>query len=239
DCGHDRICACRLAPHARLASIVSRFRVVDRLGADGAGIELCGFLWSQNGASLVEAATRNCLWGIPDTCIHAIYSKPAMSVGPRALRIAAAKRCQSEAGTAYDQSPLHRPELAIPRQERGRPCNRFPGRSGCLGCPGQLTEPAGNQGCLTRRQACWSRARRCDNSDKTTALRIMAGLEPVSSGRVVMDAADVTHKEPGERDVAMVFQSYALNAHMTVGQIIGFPLEMVGVKPAEKLAFAA
>jgi multiple sugar transport system ATP-binding protein len=70
-------------------------------------------------------------------------------------------------------------------------------------------------------------------SGKTTALRIMAGLEPVSDGRVLMDGADVTHKEPGERDVAMVFQSYALYPHMTVGQNIGFPLKMVGVKPAE------
>src|SRR5262245_43476949 len=70
-------------------------------------------------------------------------------------------------------------------------------------------------------------------SGKTTALRIMAGLEPVSSGRVMMDGADMTHKEPGERDVAMVFQSYALYRHMTVAQNIGFPLKMVGVKPAE------
>ena len=65
-------------------------------------------------------------------------------------------------------------------------------------------------------------------SGKTTALRIMAGLEPVSGGRVLMDGADVTHKEPGERDVAMVFQSYALYPHMTVAQNIGFPLKMVG-----------
>ena len=70
-------------------------------------------------------------------------------------------------------------------------------------------------------------------SGKTTALRIIAGLEPVSGGRVVMDNADVTHKEPGERDVAMVFQSYALYPHMTVAQNIGFPLKMVGVKTAE------
>jgi multiple sugar transport system ATP-binding protein len=70
-------------------------------------------------------------------------------------------------------------------------------------------------------------------SGKTTALRIMAGLEPVNGGRVLMDGADVTHKEPGERDVAMVFQSYALYPHMTVAQNIGFPLRMVGVKPLE------
>ena len=70
-------------------------------------------------------------------------------------------------------------------------------------------------------------------SGKTTALRIMAGLESVSGGRVLMDGADVTNKEPGERDVAMVFQSYALYPHMTVAQNIGFPLKMVGTKPAE------
>jgi len=69
-------------------------------------------------------------------------------------------------------------------------------------------------------------------SGKTTALRIMAGLETVSGGRVLMDKRDVTHKEPGERDVAMVFQSYALYPHMTVAQNIGFPLKMVGVKAA-------
>ena len=70
-------------------------------------------------------------------------------------------------------------------------------------------------------------------SGKTTALRIMAGLESVSGGRVLMDGADVTNKEPGERDVAMVFQSYALYPHMTVAQNIGFPLKMVGTKPTE------
>ncbi len=46
-------------------------------------------------------------------------------------------------------------------------------------------------------------------------------------------ARDVTHREPGERDVAMVFQSYALYPHMTVAENIGFPLKMVGIKPAE------
>jgi multiple sugar transport system ATP-binding protein len=64
-------------------------------------------------------------------------------------------------------------------------------------------------------------------SGKTTTLRILAGLEEVSSGRVMMDGIDVTNHEPGERDVAMVFQSYALYPHMTVGQNIGFPLRMM------------
>ncbi|MEO7152648.1 MAG: ATP-binding cassette domain-containing protein, partial [Burkholderiaceae bacterium] len=47
-------------------------------------------------------------------------------------------------------------------------------------------------------------------SGKTTTLRILAGLESVAAGQVLMDGVDVTDKEPGERDVAMVFQSYAL-----------------------------
>lgn len=70
-------------------------------------------------------------------------------------------------------------------------------------------------------------------SGKTTTLRILAGLEEVSGGRVMMDGADVTHHEPGQRDVAMVFQSYALYPHMTVSQNIGFPLKMVRTPPGE------
>ena len=65
-------------------------------------------------------------------------------------------------------------------------------------------------------------------SGKTTTLRILAGLESVSAGHVYMDGADVTTREPGLRDVAMVFQSYALYPHMTVEQNIDFPLKMVG-----------
>ena len=71
-------------------------------------------------------------------------------------------------------------------------------------------------------------------SGKTTTLRILAGLEPLDAGRVLQDGIDVTQKEPGERDVAMVFQSYALYPHMSVGQNIGFPLRMVGT-PREEI----
>ncbi len=70
-------------------------------------------------------------------------------------------------------------------------------------------------------------------SGKTTTLRILAGLESVSAGRVLMDGVDVTTQEPGHRDVAMVFQSYALYPHMTVAQNIGFPLKMVGTPVAD------
>jgi multiple sugar transport system ATP-binding protein len=79
-------------------------------------------------------------------------------------------------------------------------------------------------------------------SGKTTTLRILAGLEEVSEGKVLMDGVDVTTQEPGQRDVAMVFQSYALYPHMTVAQNIGFPLRMVGTDPktiAQAVADAA
>jgi ABC-type sugar transport system ATPase subunit len=74
-------------------------------------------------------------------------------------------------------------------------------------------------------------------SGKTTTLRILAGLEAVSAGRVLMDGVDVTTTEPGARDVAMVFQSYALYPHMTVEQNVGFPLKMVGT-PREAIGRA-
>jgi multiple sugar transport system ATP-binding protein len=64
-------------------------------------------------------------------------------------------------------------------------------------------------------------------SGKTTTLRILAGLEPLNEGRVMLDGEDVSAREPGERDVAMVFQSYALYPHMTVFDNIAFPLRMV------------
>jgi multiple sugar transport system ATP-binding protein len=70
-------------------------------------------------------------------------------------------------------------------------------------------------------------------SGKTTTLRILAGLETVNEGRVFLDRVDVTDAEPGERDVAMVFQSYALYPHMTVAENIGFPLRMVGTPKEE------
>jgi ABC-type sugar transport system ATPase subunit len=74
-------------------------------------------------------------------------------------------------------------------------------------------------------------------SGKTTTLRILAGLETVSAGQVLMDGQDVTEHEPGARDVAMVFQSYALYPHMTVAENIGFPLRMVGT-PRDAIARA-
>ena len=66
-------------------------------------------------------------------------------------------------------------------------------------------------------------------SGKTTTLRVIAGLETPDAGTMTVDGTDVTFLEPGERDVAMVFQNYALYPHMTLAANIGFPLKMDGV----------
>jgi multiple sugar transport system ATP-binding protein len=70
-------------------------------------------------------------------------------------------------------------------------------------------------------------------SGKSTTLRILAGLEEVTAGEVWFDDQNVTQLEPGDRDVAMVFQSYALYPHMTVAQNIGFPLRMTGQQASQ------
>jgi len=70
-------------------------------------------------------------------------------------------------------------------------------------------------------------------SGKSTTLRILAGLDAPTSGRVFVDGQDVTGADARDRDVAMVFQSYALYPHMTVFQNIAFPLEMAKVPKAE------
>ena len=61
---------------------------------------------------------------------------------------------------------------------------------------------------------------------KTTALRMVAGLEEAQSGSIILGDTDVTTVPPKYRDVAMVFQSYALYPHKTVAENIGFPLKM-------------
>jgi ABC-type sugar transport system ATPase subunit len=70
-------------------------------------------------------------------------------------------------------------------------------------------------------------------SGKTTTLRLIAGLEAPSAGRILFDGQDITDAGPGERDIAMVFQSYALYPHMTVAENIAFPLRMSGVPGSE------
>jgi multiple sugar transport system ATP-binding protein len=70
-------------------------------------------------------------------------------------------------------------------------------------------------------------------SGKSTALRLIAGLETPTGGTVHIGGDDVTAVPPQERDLAMVFQSYALYPHKTVRQNLAFPLRMHGVPRAE------
>jgi multiple sugar transport system ATP-binding protein len=68
---------------------------------------------------------------------------------------------------------------------------------------------------------------------KSTALKIIAGLEATSGGVIVIGGEDVTELAPGKRDIAMVFQNYALYPHLTVRQNMGFGLKMRGTGRAE------
>ena len=68
---------------------------------------------------------------------------------------------------------------------------------------------------------------------KSTSLRMLAGLEEVDAGSVLIGDRDVTDRPPKDRDIAMVFQNYALYPHMTVGENMGFALKLAGVKKAE------
>src|SRR5438067_4214429 len=71
-------------------------------------------------------------------------------------------------------------------------------------------------------------------SGKTTALRMLAGLEPVDAGSIFIGGRDVTDLQPKHRDVAMVFQNYALYPYLTVAANIGFPLRIAKVRKAER-----
>src|ERR1700710_1910556 len=68
---------------------------------------------------------------------------------------------------------------------------------------------------------------------KSTSLRMLAGLEEVDSGAVMIGDRDVTEDPPKSRDIAMVFQNYALYPHMTVEENMGFALKLAGVDKAE------
>jgi multiple sugar transport system ATP-binding protein len=66
---------------------------------------------------------------------------------------------------------------------------------------------------------------------KTTALRLLAGLETPTSGRLLIGDRDVTRLQPRDRDIAMVFQTYALYPHMTIAENIGYPLRIRKIGP--------
>ncbi|MGK5533223.1 ABC transporter ATP-binding protein [Streptomyces sp. URMC 129] len=68
---------------------------------------------------------------------------------------------------------------------------------------------------------------------KSTSLRMLAGLEDVNGGAIRIGDRDVTHLPPKDRDIAMVFQNYALYPHMTVAQNMGFALKIAGVNKAD------
>ena len=71
---------------------------------------------------------------------------------------------------------------------------------------------------------------------KTTALRMLAGLEDITSGALSIGGTVVNNVLPKDRDVAMVFQNYALYPHMSVAQNMGFALKIRGVSPRPRVA---
>lgn len=68
---------------------------------------------------------------------------------------------------------------------------------------------------------------------KSTSLRMLAGLEEVDAGSISIGGRDVTHTEPKDRDIAMVFQNYALYPHMSVADNMGFALKLAKVSKSE------
>lgn len=68
---------------------------------------------------------------------------------------------------------------------------------------------------------------------KSTTLRMLAGLEEVNQGSIMIGDTDVTNMQPKDRDIAMVFQNYALYPHMTVADNMGFALKIAGTPKAE------
>src|SRR6478609_7723369 len=71
---------------------------------------------------------------------------------------------------------------------------------------------------------------------KSTTLRMLAGLEEVNNGRILIGDRDVTTIPPKDRDIAMVFQNYALYPHMTVAENMGFALKIAGIGKEERAA---
>src|ERR687898_3319084 len=73
-------------------------------------------------------------------------------------------------------------------------------------------------------------------SGKSTALRMLAGLEPLDAGEVHIGDRDVSNVRPRDRDIAMVFQNYALYPQLTVAENIGFALKQHGVPKEQRTA---
>jgi multiple sugar transport system ATP-binding protein len=71
---------------------------------------------------------------------------------------------------------------------------------------------------------------------KSTTLRMLAGLEDLNGGQILIGDQDVTNTPPKDRDIAMVFQNYALYPHMSVAENMGFALKIAGVSKQERAA---
>jgi multiple sugar transport system ATP-binding protein len=71
---------------------------------------------------------------------------------------------------------------------------------------------------------------------KSTSLRMLAGLEEVTEGRILIGDRDITHVPPKDRDIAMVFQNYALYPHMSVAENMAFSLKMAKIGKEERMA---
>jgi multiple sugar transport system ATP-binding protein len=76
-------------------------------------------------------------------------------------------------------------------------------------------------------------------SGKSTALRMLAGLEPLDAGQVLIGGKDVSAVRPRDRDIAMVFQNYALYPQLDVAANMGFALKQRGVRKEERLGASA
>src|SRR3954471_7812766 len=72
-------------------------------------------------------------------------------------------------------------------------------------------------------------------SGKSTALRMLAGLEPLDGGSIHIGERDVSEVRPRDRDIAMVFQNYALYPQLTVAENMGFALKQHGVPKEERI----
>ena len=72
-------------------------------------------------------------------------------------------------------------------------------------------------------------------SGKSTALRMLAGLEPLDEGQIRIGERDVSNVRPRDRDIAMVFQNYALYPQLTVAENMGFALKQQGVRKEERI----
>jgi multiple sugar transport system ATP-binding protein len=73
-------------------------------------------------------------------------------------------------------------------------------------------------------------------SGKSTALRMLAGLEPLDAGSILIGDRDVSNVRPRDRDIAMVFQNYALYPQLSVAENMGFPLKQKGVPKEDRIA---